>query len=169
MDFKLLPKILYIDDTDEARLLVGRLLVGRCIMLEAGDPMAGIELARETRPDLILLDMHFPNITGIEVAAELSTILGAGTPIVALSADCDPEMHARARAAGFCDFISKPFEIDTFFAVIDALLQSRQDELPDVASDLLAYRECFRQAAASKNSPFFAVPDLLLHSSKNPR
>jgi CheY-like chemotaxis protein len=169
MDFKLLPKILYIDDTDEARSLVGRLLAGRCTMLEANDPIAGIELARETRPDLILLDMHFPTMTGIEVVARLLAVLGAGTPIVALTADCDPEMRTRALAAGFSGFISKPIEIDAFFVVIDPLLyRDRQEELPDIAGDLSAYRESFRQAVASKSRSFFAAPALLVHASKNP-
>ena len=122
IEFKPLPKILYIEDNADARLLVGRLMVGRYVMLEAEDPMVGIQLAEEMQPDLILLDINLPNMNGIEVAVRLRSILKPGTPILALTAGFIPEIRTRALAAGFSGFMSKPIDIGNFYEQIDAFL-----------------------------------------------
>lgn len=155
MDTQLLPKILYIDDNDEARSLVGRLLVGRCAMLDAKEPLAGIQLACESRPDLVLLDMNFPAMNGFEIAARLQDVLKPGPPIVALTADTGAAMRERVRNAGFGGFLGKPIEIDVFYGMIDSLLNGKRDELPDIAGDLQAYRERFKKVAAPKTKRLF--------------
>ena len=67
-------KILCIDDTLSARVLVRRLLACRYEVLEADEGLKGIELAAEARPDLVLVDLHMPNLTGYEVATRLKSI-----------------------------------------------------------------------------------------------
>ena len=128
-EFKPLPKILYIEDNADARLLVGRLMVGRYVMLEAEDPMVGIQLAEEMQPDLILLDINLPNMNGIEVAVRLRSILKPGTPILALTAGFIPEIRTRALAAGFSGFMSKPIDIGNFYEQIDAFLDDKREGL----------------------------------------
>ena len=70
-----LPQILYIEDSDESRSLVRRLLSHKYIVLEAGDPLDGLQLAEETQPDLILLDHNLPHMSGSEAATRLSKML----------------------------------------------------------------------------------------------
>jgi CheY-like chemotaxis protein len=124
---KPLPRILYIEDNAEARSLVGRLMIGRYSMLEANDPIVGLELAKQTQPDLILLDMNLPNMNGLDVARRLLGILKPGTPILALSADSDPEMCARAIAGGFSGFVNKPIDIDMFYETLNSFLRDKPE------------------------------------------
>jgi CheY-like chemotaxis protein len=78
------PKILCIEDSATARALVRRLLEKKYLVLEAGDPLAGIELAKDTLPDLVLLDLSLPNLTGYVVATRLKTIVPEA-PLVAVT------------------------------------------------------------------------------------
>ena len=62
IDPRKLSQVLYIEDSDEARSLVRRLLSNKYVILEASDPLNGLELAEETDPDLILLDDSLPHM-----------------------------------------------------------------------------------------------------------
>ncbi|MFZ5911868.1 MAG: response regulator transcription factor, partial [Chloroflexota bacterium] len=85
-DPRLLPRVLYIEDQEETRALARRLLQGRYLVLEASDPLDGLHLAEETRPDLVLLDENLPHMKGSEVATRLRTILPEAR-LVIISAD----------------------------------------------------------------------------------
>lgn len=67
----------------------------------------------ERRPDLLLIDMHLPDMNGLELLARLAeqTSQDALPPCVALSADALPEQVQAARAAGFCDYWLKPIDV----------------------------------------------------------
>src|SRR6187399_561152 len=127
MNVKAMPKILYIEDSDDARLLVRRVLQQHYILLEANDPIKGIELARDTEPDLILLDINLPNMTGIDVAIRLRSILKPGTPIVAVTADASPGARERALATGFAGFLTKPINVDKFEGSVKAYLAGKRE------------------------------------------
>ncbi len=128
MDVTTRQKILYIDDTPEARLLISRLLGREYIVLEAGDPLNGIELARETQPDLVLLDINMPLMSGHEVATRLRTLL-PGTPLVALTADVSAGAKERALTAGCAGYITKPINIDTLPEEIAAYIAGKRQVL----------------------------------------
>ena len=70
-DPRALPQILYIEDSDESRALVRRLLSNKYVVLEAADPLDGLQLAGETNPSLILLGHNLPRMTGSEAATRL--------------------------------------------------------------------------------------------------
>jgi len=106
-----LPQGLYIEDSDESRALVRRLLAEKYIVLEASNPLDGLQLAEETQPNLILLDHNLPHMTGSEAATRLKQML-PNTPIVIVSADTSPGARERALAAGAVGFISKPIDDD---------------------------------------------------------
>jgi CheY-like chemotaxis protein len=120
-----LPKILYIEDNADARSLVKRLMLGRYQMFEAKDPIAGMELAEQAKPDLVLLDLNLPGMNGMQAVDRLHHILKPGTPVVALSADSDSEMRERAKRAGFTAFLNKPLNIDEFFDLLNTFLNPK--------------------------------------------
>ncbi len=139
-DIKSLPQVLYVEDNADSRALVRRLLAGEYIVLESSDPLSGIELARDTQPDLVLLDINLPGMTGVDVAIRLRSILPAGTPIVAVTADITDQTRSRALAAGFTGFLNKPIDIDTFEEQVRAFLGGKREVLKDAETHLRAYQ-----------------------------
>lgn len=72
----------------------------------------GVALARDLRPDVILLDIHLPDFDGFEVKARLAEdALTQGLPVVALTAGSGPAEARRGREAGFADWLTKPVDI----------------------------------------------------------
>ncbi|MBI3162521.1 MAG: response regulator [Chloroflexi bacterium] len=133
------PQILYIEDSDEARSLVRRLLAQKYVVLEASDPLDGLQLAEETQPDLILLDHSLPHMTGSEAATRLKKMLPS-TPIVIISGDVTPGVRERALAAGAVGFIPKPIDAD-FADQIDAYLNGKVETLDHAEEYLQAYQQ----------------------------
>ena len=126
-DPRKLPRVLYIEDDESSRVLVRRLLSGSYVVLEAGDPLNGLQLADETQPHLILLDHNLPHMSGSEVATRLKTML-PNTPLVIVSADVTGARD-RALAAGAAGFISKPINVATFEEEVDAFLKGKRERL----------------------------------------
>ncbi len=139
-DITSLPQVLYVEDNADSRALVRRLLAGEFIVLESADPLSGIELARDTQPDLVLLDINLPGMTGVDVAIRLRSILPAGTPIVAVTADITDATRSRALAAGFTGFLNKPIDIDIFEEQVRAFLGGKREVLADAEKHLRAYQ-----------------------------
>lgn len=87
---------------------------------------AGIQLAREKKPDLILLDLHLPDMPGNEVLdrlhADPST---ADIPVVIISADATDGAHTLLRAAGARDYLTKPIDLERFLEVVERFLPVR--------------------------------------------
>ena len=139
VDPRTLPRILYIEDDESSRVLVRRLLAGRYVVLEAADPLNGLQLADETQPHLILLDHNLPHMTGSEVATRLRTML-PNTPLVIVSAD---EMGARERAlaAGAVGFISKPINVLGFEEEVEAYLKGKRDRLEQREHHMQVYQQ----------------------------
>lgn len=113
--------VLYVEDNPaNARLMVDLLArLPHVRLLLADTPEQGLKLAAESSPDLILLDIHLPGMSGYEVLEHLKGMSGrADIPIVAVSADAVPEHMARARAAGFRDYLIKPLDVDQLFRLL---------------------------------------------------
>jgi CheY-like chemotaxis protein len=83
----------------------------------------GLRRAGARRPDLILLDIHLPDIEGDEVLRRLREDPALrGIPVVVLSAEGDLDLPDRMRAAGAQDYLDKPLDLPRFFSVVDAQL-----------------------------------------------
>lgn len=83
----------------------------------------GIEAAVETRPDLVILDIHLPDASGFQVLATLRKLDGVGQcPIVAVTANAMVGDRDNALAAGFDGYISKPIDPRQFATTIGAML-----------------------------------------------
>ncbi|MEP7181206.1 MAG: ATP-binding protein [Betaproteobacteria bacterium] len=117
--------LLYVEDNSANLELVEQLIAKRSEMRlhSAADATIGIEYARVHQPEVILMDLNLPGISGIEalkiLRADAST---AHIPIVALSANAMPGDIQRALAAGFLDYITKPIKVDRFMDALDAAL-----------------------------------------------
>lgn len=82
----------------------------------------GIELARQQRPDLILLDVHLPDISGADVLRQLKDEAPlAGIPVVMVSADAIPAQINALLAAGARQYVTKPIHVDEILALFDEL------------------------------------------------
>jgi CheY-like chemotaxis protein len=130
MDFRkpsLQGELLYIEDEQVNFTLVERILETRpsLHLLHAKDGRAGLEMARDHQPHLILLDLNLPDIHGSEVLRFLQhEPKTAQIPVVVISADATPSQIERLLAAGARNYLTKPFAIDTFLAVIDGILEN---------------------------------------------
>lgn len=96
-------------------------------VLEATDGLAGLELARAESPDLILLDIHLPDVSGLEVAVRLKADPRTrDIPILVITASLLPEAEQSALSSGCDAFMRKPIAISEFRATVASLLQDRR-------------------------------------------
>jgi PAS domain S-box-containing protein len=87
----------------------------------------GAELAREHSPDLVLLDLHLPDVQGDEVLRRLrSDERTSAIPVVMISADATPRTIDRLIARGADAYLTKPLDVDEFLSTIDRLLPEEE-------------------------------------------
>jgi PAS domain S-box-containing protein len=122
-----LRTVLYVEDNPANLELVEQLIARRTDLrlLSAADGNLGIEFARAYRPEVILMDINLPGISGIEVMrilrADPST---AHIPIIALSANAVPRDIAKGLDAGFLNYLTKPIKVNEFMDALDMALDS---------------------------------------------
>ena len=84
----------------------------------------GIELARASRPDVILMDINLPGMSGIKAMQILrADTATAHIPVVALSANAIPRDVKRGLEAGFFRYLTKPIKINEFMDTLDVALE----------------------------------------------
>jgi len=117
--------ILVADDKAAGRELVRTVLEksGYCVV-EASDGIEAIRFARETKPDLIILDLHMPGKDGFGVMQELrqDTQFDA-TPIMALTASAMQGDRERALSLGFTGYVTKPIRLGALRGEVERLLR----------------------------------------------
>ena len=103
--------ILLVEDDPDIRHLVSyKLTKGGFDVVETADGLAALRAARENPPDLVLLDVRMPRMSGIEVCRELRAgPLGPKVPIIMLTARSRPQDLEQGFAAGATEYIVKPF------------------------------------------------------------
>ncbi len=120
--------VLYIEDNPANLRLVEQLLErrGGIRLLSARDAEEGLQIIRQHRPELVLLDINLPGMDGYEVLRSLREMeQGRELPVVAISANAMPRDVERGREAGFLDYITKPIDVAALLAAVDSAL-SRQ-------------------------------------------
>lgn len=126
-----LATVLYIEDNDpNVRVIehVVRLRPG-WRLIHAGLGRLGIDLALAHRPDLVLLDVHLPDMSGHDVLRALRTQpTTAATPVAILTADAGPGVPRQLRDAGADHFLTKPLDIDDVLALLDDIASRRQSD-----------------------------------------
>ena len=125
--------VLYIEDNPASQQLVSSALAHRpdTRLLLASNGKEGLELARMTLPDVILMDNNMPVLTGGEAQAMLKAdTRTAGIPIIALTANAMPAAVAKGLAAGFFSYLTKPVDIEELERTLESALRHarRTDE-----------------------------------------
>ncbi len=121
-------RLLVADDEDGNVEILKRILAraGFTRVETTTDSRRVAELYVQQRPDLILLDLHMPHLSGLEVMDQLNEIAEASyLPILILSADLTPEARRDALSRGAKDFVAKPFQPDELLLRIRTLLETR--------------------------------------------
>lgn len=121
--------VLYVED-NRLNATVMRQAVRRLpsVRLEvATSAEAALVLMQDLRPDLLLVDINLPGMSGIELRRHLRGVpLLAAVPCVAVSADATSETRALAMAEGFADYVAKPFKIERITGLLSNFRNTRQ-------------------------------------------
>ncbi|MGP1679430.1 MAG: hybrid sensor histidine kinase/response regulator [Burkholderiales bacterium] len=121
-----LRTLLYVEDNPANLMLVEDLVARRpeIRLLSAMDGRRGIEIARSSHPDVILMDINLPGISGIQaleiLAADPAT---ARIPVIAISANAMPRDIEKGLAAGFFRYLTKPIKVNEFMNTLDVALE----------------------------------------------
>jgi CheY-like chemotaxis protein len=118
--------ILYIEDNSTIRELVRYIIDLRpnLVYLEAENGKQGLELAQRHHPDLILLDIHLPDMDGFTVFSGLThTPETSDIPVIALTGSASEIDIQKGLAAGFKKFLPKPIDIKEFYNALDTILE----------------------------------------------
>src|ERR1051326_5192397 len=127
-----LRTLLYVEDNPANLTLVEQLISRRPDMrlLSARDGNLGIQLARANQPEVILMDINLPGISGIEalkiLRADQAT---AHIPVVALSANAMPRDIEKGLQAGFFRYLTKPIKVTEFMETLDVALEFARQEV----------------------------------------
>jgi CheY-like chemotaxis protein len=121
-----LRTLLYVEDNPANLKLVEQLIARRPDMrlLSARDGNRGVQLARAHHPEVILMDINLPGISGIEALKLLrEDPATAHIPVVALSANAMPRDIEKGLLAGFFRYLTKPIKVGEFMNTLDVALE----------------------------------------------
>jgi len=128
-------RIIIADDESIVRADLKEMLtgLGYLVVGEAGDGLSAVNLARELRPDVVLMDIKMPNMDGIDAAKILTEEQIA--PVVLLTAYGQKELVDRAKEAGVVGYLVKPFRETDLMPAIEVAL-SRFSEFKTVQQEV---------------------------------
>ena len=114
--------VLIVEDNELSLRLIDELLRSRQYRtLKTGDGLSALALARAHRPDLVLMDIRLPGLSGLDVIEQLKGDADlCDTPVIAISAGDGEEEVRDARRRGCVGYLSKPFSSDALFRAVAA-------------------------------------------------
>ena len=121
--------VLCVEDNSANLKLVAQLMARRpdIHLLTARDGRSGVELARSALPDVILMDINLPGISGLVALRVLAgDTATAHIPVIALSANAMPRDVQKGLQAGFFRYLTKPIKVNEFMDTLDLALQAAQ-------------------------------------------
>ena len=147
------PRVVIAEDEALIRMDLAEMLVeqGYEVVGEAADGQVAVDLAREHRPDLVMMDVQMPGVDGITAASQIAAERIA--PVVMLTAFSQRELVDRAREAGAMAYLVKPFTASDLVPAIE-MARSRYTELRALEAEVgslheqLATRKVVEQAKA---------------------
>ncbi|HBF47059.1 MAG TPA: hybrid sensor histidine kinase/response regulator [Shewanella frigidimarina] len=125
-DSERLQTLLYVEDNPANLMLVENIISRRPNLrfLSAADAIQGIEMAHTHQPDVILMDINLPGISGLVALKILrESPITASIPVVALSANAIPRDIEKGLDAGFFHYLTKPLRINEFLKTLDIALE----------------------------------------------
>jgi two-component system, cell cycle response regulator DivK len=125
-----MTRILIVEDNEMNRDMLSRRLRSRGYdVLLAVDGADGVDVARTSAPDLILMDMSLPVVDGWEATRRMKADVALRSiPVIALTAHAMANDRAKALEAGCDDYDTKPIELPRLLAKIETLLRPRLTE-----------------------------------------
>lgn len=120
-----MPTVLVIEDeSDIADNLCDLLDALGYQTLQASEGTAGIQMAQERHPDLVICDVRMPKRTGHEVLQAIrdTGTWGRGVPFIFLTASTEPELRDKSLELGADAFVRKPFNVDQLVSTIQSLI-----------------------------------------------
>jgi len=127
-----LRTLLYVEDNPANLMLIEDLIARRpnIRLLSARDGNRGVQIARASRPDVILMDINLPGISGIKALRILAEDpMTAHIPVVALSANAIPRDIEKGLEAGFFRYLTKPIKVNEFMETLDVALKFAKTQL----------------------------------------
>jgi len=122
-------QILIVDDEKPNVDILARMLgkMGYSSIATTTSGREACELFRSLRPELVLLDLHMPELDGYGVMAAMKAHLAppAQLPVLVITGDHDPDVQAQALSAGARDFVTKPFNVTEVMLRIERLLETQ--------------------------------------------
>ena len=121
-----LRTLLYVEDNPANLMLVEDLIARRpdLRLLSAPDGNLGVELARAYRPEVILMDINLPGISGVQaLKILLADTATAHIPVIALSANAMPRDIKKGLEAGFFSYLTKPIKVNEFMETLELALK----------------------------------------------
>jgi DNA-binding NtrC family response regulator len=120
-----MPNILIADDADGITEVVKTLMeVKGYDAVTAADGRAAVEKAEETKPDVVVLDICMPEMSGLEVLSKIKRSLPR-TEVIMISALSDPNTMEVAHGLGAFEYITKPFHMDYLLSTVSRALRMR--------------------------------------------
>ena len=118
--------ILIVEDNEKNMKLARDVLQAKgYTTLEAVTAEEGLRVAKEQKPDLVLMDIQLPGISGIEAFGQLrADPRTAAIPVVALTASVTPTDRTQITEAGFDAFVGKPINLKEFLETVKRLVES---------------------------------------------
>jgi DNA-binding NarL/FixJ family response regulator len=158
-------KILLVDDHEVLRSGL-RQTLGQIsnveIVGEASSGAAALKLVKELKPQIVFMDIHLPDLNGIEVTRRILND-HSQVKIIIFSSDNARQLVDEALEAGVCGFLSKTCSIDQLSLAIDSANEGRLYLSPDVNSHILAdYRRSLAEQAAANPPPLSELDRQLL-------
>jgi YesN/AraC family two-component response regulator len=127
-DTEELSNILIVDDNADMRHYLRTLLASRFYVLEAPDGQSGLQLARESVPDIIISDVMMPIMDGLQFCKSLKEdFITSHIPVILLTARSTDTQQMEGYDHGADAYMTKPFRADLLISRIDNLLRSRQN------------------------------------------
>lgn len=138
-DPKSITKVLIIDTQYEQRVKLRSALENDYLVLESNNGINGIDLALDTEPHMILVDIALMDLSGFEVATRLRTLLPKSI-LVALFEEALIQTKDFALAVGFSGYITKPIDLDTSLEEVKKFFAGKVEEVENRAEFLIAHQ-----------------------------